>query len=264
MKKITSLLAGVVLLAIVMPAMAAKPTNTPNNGTSGEKITGSIEIDRGDENMRYAEFNAHEAYGDKDAKGEFHWWMTDGKGLMLREIYVDVTDVRVMGDDGWFEGMATHDSQAGAREGDMFYVKVFDGGTPATDGDMIWWSWDSPAYKEKALVGGNLVVHSNPCEVYELNVSTVNGNGGYWHTFELTFCPGEEPYGTGKRSAGTETASDIVLEDGMISFRSDYDESAYYWFPSFYLEEGGELIFNNAYGPDNVKSATGTWLMYTE
>jgi hypothetical protein len=52
-----------------------------------------------------------------------------------------------------------------------------------------------------------------------------------------------------------------VREDGTLSyikFRSDYDDTIYFWFPAFNLLESGDLDYFNVSG-DNVYNATGKW-----
>jgi len=93
---------------------------------------------------------------------------------------------------------------------------------------------------------------------YILNITSVNNNTGYTHYFTIFYDPMNGFTGTGTGAGGDETLSSIVLEGNVISFRSDYDASSYYWLPSFVLEDNGTLTFVERVG-DNVTSATGTW-----
>ena len=96
---------------------------------------------------------------------------------------------------------------------------------------------------------------------YILDITAVNGNTGYTHYFTISYDPDTELFtGTGTSPhAGNQSLSEIILKDNKISFRSDYDATSYFWFPSFILEDDGSLTFVDGYGSDNVTSATGTW-----
>jgi len=94
-----------------------------------------------------------------------------------------------------------------------------------------------------------------------LDITAINGKTGYTHYFTISYDPETENF-AGKGTsphAGNQSLSEIILEDNKISFRSDYDATSYFWFPSFILEDGGSLTFVDDYGSDNVTSATGTW-----
>lgn len=138
------------------------------------KATGSINIyEEWDEGHREVEFNAHEAIGNKDAKGKMVDNVYGPDGVLRRVFMYDVKYVRVDGDYAHFGALCTHDSEAVKTE-DWLYVKVYDGGTPGTNGDKIGWKW---ANSNEALVEswvnsgtttrwfriateGNLVVHT--------------------------------------------------------------------------------------------------------
>lgn len=95
---------------------------------------------------------------------------------------------------------------------------------------------------------------------YILNITAINGNSGYTHYFTISYNPEDGFTGIGTSPhAGPQSLTDIELVGNKISFRSDYDNTTYYWFPSFILESNNTLTFVDGYGVDNVVSATGTW-----
>ena len=117
------------------------------------------------------EFNAHEAFGTKDAKGAMRTW-SDEVG---RELYFEVKYVEVVGNTAWFAGKCISDS-GGAYVDKWFFVKVEDNGSPGIYNDKIGWDWTSgydEGLAEKRVIkmddpdnwwtvqDGNLVVHSN-------------------------------------------------------------------------------------------------------
>lgn len=171
--------AAVVLVAGLLSSAVARPGRGRGRGPA-EKATGGIVVEEADEAEACVELNAHEAKdGGIEGKGTFKWYL-GGRDDPDREIVVDVVYVKVEGDEAWFAGICTHDSD-GTKEDDWLFVKVMDGGTPARRGDRVWWEWlgeepgggwpedESPAEKveneddpanEKTITAGNLVVHS--------------------------------------------------------------------------------------------------------
>lgn len=170
---------GIVALAIVLvvgfsASVLAKSHNPgpPEGKGPAQKATGGIGLEERD---AWVEFNAHEAKGNRPAKGVF-WWYAGGKEDPDRTIKVDVECVIVDENAAWFAGEAVMDTEGDAKVGDYLFVKVMDGGTPATDGDKIWWDWDSDTEEEdpacdrveakdtpnneKPILAGNLVVHN--------------------------------------------------------------------------------------------------------
>ena len=95
---------------------------------------------------------------------------------------------------------------------------------------------------------------------YILNITSVNNNTGYTHYFTISYDPVTDDFtGTGNSPhAGPQSLTDIELFGNEISFRSDYDNSTYYWFPAFILEDDGTLTFVPKEG-DNVWDAQGYW-----
>lgn len=160
------------LAFVVALGMSASLMAKPGDAGPAEKATGGIEVEESTDTAS-VEFNAHEAKGNRDAKGVFWWWL-GGKDDPSRTIKVEVRFVKVDGDKAWFAGKAVMDT-GGAKEDDWFFVQALDGGTPATDGDQIWWEWlgedaeseaeekvedmEEPA-NEKTILAGNLVVHT--------------------------------------------------------------------------------------------------------
>jgi len=97
--------------------------------------------------------------------------------------------------------------------------------------------------------------------VYELTITSVNDNPAYWHDFSIAYDPDDDSYeGSGTYSGGSEAPSGYAATDDMLSFRSDYDNADYTWYPSFVLEDDDEaLTFVDDFGVDNVTVAEGTY-----
>jgi hypothetical protein len=98
---------------------------------------------------------------------------------------------------------------------------------------------------------------------YELTITSVNANPGYTHDFNIQYdpylesCTGSGIYSSGP---GTETVSDCEGTEDSLSFRSDYDDDDYTWYPSFTLNDGDlTLTFIDGFGDDNVTAAEGTY-----
>lgn len=159
---------AVIFITVVALILVLTPTVIYAKNGPSEKVTGYIEFLQGT-NEGYAEFNAHEEKGDKPAKGEFHRVIYNSGGSIKREIYVDITSVDVDSETtATFSGICTYDSRTtNNKKGQIFTVKVIDGGSPGTNGDRVCWSFDpnptfdGGVYYEKPIIGGNLVVHSN-------------------------------------------------------------------------------------------------------
>jgi hypothetical protein len=101
---------------------------------------------------------------------------------------------------------------------------------------------------------------------YILDIDSVNNNSGYKHKFTIVYDWVNNSFsGAGESGhAGPQTLSEFdktANEDGTLSyikFRSDYDDTIYFWFPAFNLLESGDLDYFNVSG-DNVYNATGKW-----
>jgi len=163
MRKLFVIAVAVALLVgiIVIPIFAARK--------AAEKVTGTV---GGPPRGWYAEFDAHEAFGHRPAKGAMRRW----SDVVGRVTYFDVKYVRVEGNTAWFAAVCTYDSSTtDNREGKWAFVKVFDGGTPGTTGDKIGWDWnsvnetdaesrveamDTPDNGPWSITDGNLVVHT--------------------------------------------------------------------------------------------------------
>lgn len=158
--------------AVVAVCLVALPALSGPGKGPAEKATGGITVQEGG-NTASVEFNAHEAKGDRPAKGKFTWTLGDNQ----RTIVIDVQAVKVDGDTAWFAGVCTEDSGE-TLEGRYFFVKVVDGGEPPEEGvDQVSWEWlpasataadaaakvtdeDDPA-NNKQIVKGNIQVHSS-------------------------------------------------------------------------------------------------------
>ena len=178
MKKVVVFLIVLALVLTLTPALIYAKKGP------AEKVTGSIEIEKAGGDRAFAEFNAHEAIGDKSAKGVYHWWKTTSDGTTItREIYIDVTDVMVSGNEASFIGICTYDSLGSSNVDKWFLVEATDGGRPGAGNDGVGWDWFSsePSFgdviKAKTIIDGNLVVHSQPAvEVVSVVFNDVGGD----------------------------------------------------------------------------------------
>lgn len=167
-RKRTLVLTGIVLLVVALSVQAK-----PENAGPAEKATGSISIfEPYDDGHREVSFNAHEAKGNRPAKGQMKDLVYDPDGNLRRTFEYDVEYVNVDGDTAYFGAQCTYDS-AGTQTGEWLYVKVHDGGTPGRKGDHIGWKWgtetevsdwvaggtEAPGWW-RAATDGNLVVHT--------------------------------------------------------------------------------------------------------
>jgi hypothetical protein len=161
------LLIAVAVLALTLPVQAK-----PDNAGPAEKATGSISIyEPWDGGHREVSFNAHEAKGNRPAKGEMTDLVYDPDGNLRRTFEYDVQYVNVEAPYAYFGALCTYDSE-GAKAGDWLYVRVLDGGTPGTAGDFIGWGWGSETQVMdwvangstgtwwRDAIAGNLVVHT--------------------------------------------------------------------------------------------------------
>ena len=120
----------------------------------------------------YVEFNAHEAMGDRPAKGQYHQYRPD----IDRDVFCDVKYVSVNPAENraYVAALCWKDSQNGDLEGQWLYLIVEDVGTPGREGDLMWARWYSTEaqamnavatevfsyYVAYAVFDGNLVVHT--------------------------------------------------------------------------------------------------------
>jgi len=184
MKKLASLIATGVLLLSTATVFAGKPADTPNNGKSHEKATGSIEYYQ--EGYHF-EFNAHEgAWG--EAKGKAHN-MTSGGDYYNADVRCAV----VHGDDAWFAAELI--TQSVPSWGPYVLIKVHDGSTPGTETDKMWGQFVSEAFAQSwcdeptdpaggpwDVLGGNLVVHAAPVCEYSVVTTGDSSDGEYGST----------------------------------------------------------------------------------
>lgn len=160
--------AGLSGLVIAKGPPAGIPNGPPEHANGpAEKATGCVLTDQRGWGI---DFNAHEAKADRDAKGQIYHWSDE----MEREIQIEVEYVNIEDEWGYFAGVCTYDSLDGTNIGQWLYVVVYDGGTPGTNGDQVWWDWNSSDEAdaeqrvadgdtnsiEKGIIEGNLVVHT--------------------------------------------------------------------------------------------------------
>jgi hypothetical protein len=158
----------VVLIAMILTI----PSAIVVAGGPAEKATGSIGIyEPWDGGHRKVSFNAHEASGNRPAKGNMIDMVFGPDGNLRRKFQYDVVYVHV--EDNWarFGAYCIYDS-GGVKTGDWLYVKVEDGGTPGTAGDYIGWKWGTETQVEnwvnnggntgwwRLAISGNLAVHT--------------------------------------------------------------------------------------------------------
>lgn len=163
----------VIIFVLISVLVLLTPALIYAENGPAEKATGSINIyEPWDGGHREVEFNAHEAIGDKEAKGKMVDNVYGPDGVLRRVFIYDVKYVRVDGDYAHFGALCTYDSGA-VLTGKWLYVKVYDGGTPGTNWDHIGWKWASnetlvaswvtsgttPGWWRMATEG-NLVVHT--------------------------------------------------------------------------------------------------------
>lgn len=165
-KKMKGKIVAIIVIGVFVAAgfAGAAIAGRPLDAGPAEKATGCVVTGPRGWGI---DFNAHEEKGVRDAKGQIYLWNNG------REIEVDVEYVNIDGTWGYFAGISTYDSIAGTgTEGSWFYVTVHDDGTPGTNGDEIWWEWDTEdtvknmvenklkAANEKSILEGNIVVHT--------------------------------------------------------------------------------------------------------
>ncbi len=152
---VTALIAAMTLG--IAPALAKKGP--------GEKANGGVSVS---ESGLHISFNAHESRKGSPAKGQAGVESVETN----RRIHVKVKYVVIEGDNAWFAGRCTSDSE-GTAEGAWLFVKAIDNGTPGRKGDRIGWDWSSADENDARrrvetldapdhmwdVIGGNLVVH---------------------------------------------------------------------------------------------------------
>lgn len=197
MKKLfVSLLSFVISLAVLagaVPVFAAKPVMMG----PAEKATGKFWA-QSTSSLVYLDFNAHEAKGNRPAKGEIHWYR-DHPVHGPRDLYMDVKYVNVCGEYAYIAGYCWEDT-AGVQTGKWLYMYVKDGGTPGRKGDKLWARWyndeasartavetkSTSYWVQYDLVEGNLVVHTSK-RSWDLT-------GSWILDFDSTKWPSGNPY----------------------------------------------------------------------
>lgn len=134
-------------------------------GKAAEKATGSVELDivPPDSDTRHASFNAHEAIGNRPAKGKFSWTQT--RPGVTYWFLVDIENVLVDGNEARFDGVVVAANDVTSyRIGQQLFVHVVDNATPGAGGDELDCHWVidgevKPTYYYN-VIAGNLVVHT--------------------------------------------------------------------------------------------------------
>ena len=162
----TRLFIGLTLCAFLAAAMGSAPPAPGVGGVgSAQKATGEVWFENSGL-MAYADFNAHEAYMDRPAKGEFYYEDDDGEGT-VRYYLMMVDCVEVEGEDATFSGEIV-DTNVDDWMGQGVQIWVTDGGTPGWNGDLITGQFfeypDCLPYDESPMMieidEGNLKVHT--------------------------------------------------------------------------------------------------------
>ncbi len=179
MKKLAILVAALALLIVVVPALAAKPVDSPNNGKSHNKATGGVTW-TARTHLPPAEqlpglvstFSVHEGWGDKEGWGTYSIDRPADESFDGGSLTMDVTCVNVEADETWFAGtVSSATGDYSDTEGNVYLYWVNDVGTPGSAGDLIGGrgygnisqACDVVEAKGWAgtgvVTGGNLVVH---------------------------------------------------------------------------------------------------------
>jgi hypothetical protein len=141
---------------------------------AAEKATGSFWAQSNYPNsdaLVYLDFNAHEDTGTRAAKGQIYWYR-DHPDYGDRDLWCDVRYVSVDAGKAFVAAYCWLDT-AGKQTGKWLYMIVEDGGTPGSEGDLMWARWYNTELEASAavagmvnsywvvyaLVDGNLVVH---------------------------------------------------------------------------------------------------------
>lgn len=157
-------------LLTILPVQAAEVVSGLPivNGVSAgpaEKATGDVGYEAAGLD-RHISFNAHEARGDRPAKGQLQY--TDA---IDRSYHVEITHVNVVGDMAYFAGEVVEASNP-TWVGNWISFAVLDGGTPGRNGDIVWGIFTDQATaisnvenevtpgSAYEVLRGNLVVHS--------------------------------------------------------------------------------------------------------
>lgn len=125
-----------------------------------DKATGSYWVEVNGSSY-YTEISAHEAIGNKDAKGNFYW--SGVRGGQPYYFEATVTDADISGNTAKVWG--TVDNVVGTshiRVGWTFWFIVVDGGTPGSNGDTMEYQWltGNNSHWNGNVTDGNLVVHT--------------------------------------------------------------------------------------------------------
>lgn len=174
-KKIAALAAAGAILLSAATAFAIKPANTPNNGNSHNKATGTVEwtARRGALPGIVTSFNAHDIHPEnsQEDKGTIETYRPTGPGFEEGTIVINLACVRVTENDAWFAGTATEATGGySGNVGNVYLYWVRDNGTPGSEGpDLIGGNPYADLGQACAKMGtwtgsgevddGNLVVH---------------------------------------------------------------------------------------------------------
>jgi hypothetical protein len=154
-----------IAVVIALALMVAVPSVFARGGPA-KRVTGSVWLQPasgGDGIVRYVEFDAHEAKGDRPVKGHLYWFESGPEGTVEHKLNIDqaMFDYTPFGapiNEGcaFFNGIAYD----GPHTGERLCHLVCDWGTPGAAGDWMYSAWGGLGiFALYNVVGGNLVVH---------------------------------------------------------------------------------------------------------
>jgi hypothetical protein len=158
--KYLTMILAIASMTVLMSGLAvAKPAS---GGHSADKATGSGTWTNGGGVDFYAQFNAHEAAGNRDAKGYLFQNRLDGDGGFT----VDVDTVNVYATYACFGGVTTSGwGEYANRVGSYRWTVVVDGGEPGEDFLRGGWT-GTPSFCDPADTAGNQSFSSGNVQVH--------------------------------------------------------------------------------------------------
>lgn len=122
------------VVALSACLLVSAPLLAGSTGESAAKATGQVWFENGGL-WATLEFNAHEAMGNRPAKGHLYYADWDGSGMMrYYKAWIDCVDVE--GDEATFSGQI-YETNVPAWMDQGVQIWVHDGGTPGRNGDEI-------------------------------------------------------------------------------------------------------------------------------
>jgi hypothetical protein len=181
MKRISGKVALIVLLLILLVASNnVNAAGSQQNKGPAPKAVGTVAMYNDAffclDNVWYMDFNAHQEWGNRPAKGDAFGWCEAG---MFAGFYwkVDIEWVKVTREQGknvaYFAGPIVDSNYMPVG----LYVgfKVKDGGTPGRNGDVVWnVGFENEAQYEAFKAGAYALLHADPWWVFQGNLQVMN------------------------------------------------------------------------------------------